>query len=71
MVWVGVAGFTLVVSAVSPNFNFGNTAHIRQSRPDYGLGFQVKFLKTFQVFPSSLGNGLQRGWDKKSDLLPL
>ena len=26
-------------------------AHIRQPRPDSGLGFQVKFLKTFQVFP--------------------
>jgi len=24
-----------------------NTAHVRQSRPDSGLGFQVKVLKTF------------------------
>ena len=32
-------------------------AHIRQSRPDYGLGFQVKVLRTFQVVPFSLGSG--------------
>jgi hypothetical protein len=32
-----------------------NLAHIRQSRPDSGLGFQVKVLQTFQVVPSSLG----------------
>ena len=25
------------------------SAHIRQSRPDFGLDFQVKFLRTFQV----------------------
>jgi len=33
-------------------------AHIRQSRPDSGLGFQVKVLKTFQVVPSSLESGV-------------
>ena len=27
-------------------------AHIRQSMPDCGLGFQVNVLKTFDVFPS-------------------
>jgi len=32
-------------------------AHIRQSRPDSGLGFRVKVLKIFQVVPSSLGSG--------------
>ena len=32
-------------------------AQIRQSRPDSGLGFQVKVLETFQDVPSSLGNG--------------
>ena len=32
-------------------------AHIRQSRPDSGLGFQVKVLKHFQVVLSSLGSG--------------
>jgi len=26
-------------------------AHIRQSRPDSGLGFQVKVLETFRFFP--------------------
>jgi hypothetical protein len=26
-------------------------AHIRQSRPDSGLGFQAKVLETFKVFP--------------------
>ena len=32
-------------------------AHIRQSRPNSGLGFQVKVLKTFLRVPSSLGSG--------------
>ena len=32
-------------------------AHIRQSRPDYGLGFEVDVLTAFQVFPFSLGSG--------------
>ena len=36
-------------------------AHIRQSRPDYGLCFQAKVLETFQVVPSSLGSGRTRG----------
>ena len=31
-----------------------NLARIRQSRPDYGLGFQVELLKTFKGLPSSL-----------------
>ena len=35
-----------------------NVAHITRTRPDYGLGFQAKVLKTFQVFPSSFA----RGW---------
>ena len=29
-------------------------AHIRQPRPDSGLGFQAKVLETFQGVPSSL-----------------
>ena len=33
-----------------------DVAHIRQSRPDSGLGFQVKVRKTFQVVPYSLGS---------------
>jgi len=32
-------------------------AHIRQSRPDSGLGFHVKVVETFNVVPSSLGSG--------------
>ena len=34
-----------------------NMAHVRQSRPDPGLGFQVKVVSTFEVVPSSLGSG--------------
>ena len=34
-----------------------NVAHIRQSRPDSGLGFQVKGSKPLYVAPSSLGSG--------------
>ena len=30
-----------------------NVAHIRQSRPNYGLGFEVKVLETFHVVLSS------------------
>jgi len=33
-----------------------NTAHTRQSRPDYGLGFQVKFLKNSRVVPFWIRN---------------
>ena len=32
-------------------------AQIRQSGPDYGLGLQIKVLKTFEGVPSSLGSG--------------
>ena len=35
-------------------------AHTRQSRPDSGLGFHVKVLKTFKAVPSSLGSGYGR-----------
>ena len=34
---------------------------IRQLRPDSGLGFQVKALKTLYGVPSSLGRGGNRG----------
>ena len=40
-----IRGFTRDCCQVDP-------AHIRQSRPDSGLGLQIKALKTFQVFPS-------------------
>ena len=32
-------------------------AHVRQSRPDSGLGFQIKMLATFEIVPNSLGSG--------------
>ena len=34
-----------------------DVAHIRQSRPEYGLGLKVKVRKIFQVVASSLGSG--------------
>ena len=34
-----------------------NMAHIRQSKPDAGLGCQVKVLQHSQHVPSSLGSG--------------
>jgi hypothetical protein len=34
-------------------------AHMRQSKPDSSLGFQVKVLATLQVVPSSLGSAGQ------------
>ena len=33
-------------------------AHIRPSKPDYGLGIQMKVLKTFQAVPVLLGSGV-------------
>ena len=42
-----------------------NVAHVRQSRPDSGLGFQVKVLNTLQGVPFSLGSG------QPQNLLPL
>ena len=40
-----------------------NSAHIRQSGPDSGLGFQVKGRETFKVFPlrSEAGIGSEAG----------
>jgi hypothetical protein len=35
-----------------------NMARIRQSRPDSGLGFQVKVLNTCKLVPSSLASGI-------------
>ena len=35
-----------------------NMAHVRQSGPDSGLGFQVKILELSRVAPSSLGSRL-------------
>ena len=39
-----------------------NMAHIRQSRPESGLGFQVNVLQLLQVVPSSLGSGCSDAW---------
>jgi len=42
--------------AATPGRCRANMAHVRQSRPYCGLGFQVKALDTLQVVPSSLGS---------------
>ena len=39
-----------------------NLARMRQSRPDHDLGFAVRFVKIYQVGPSSLGS--KRGEQK-------
>ena len=43
--------------ACIPDHSRANVAHIRQSRPDSGLGFQVQVLETYERVPSSLGKG--------------
>jgi len=35
-------------------------AHIRQSRPDSGLGLQIRVFKIFEGVPSSRGRGAER-----------
>ena len=45
-----------------------NTAHIRQSRQDSGLVFQVKVPKTFQVVPSSLGSGVPNTLEQSKEI---
>ena len=35
-----------------------NMAHMRQPRPDFGLGFQINVLPTFEAVPSLLGRSL-------------
>jgi len=47
------------VSREAPGLGFGvsTLAHMRQSRPDSGLGFQVKVLKIVHVVLSLLGSG--------------
>ena len=37
-----------------------NMAYVRQSRPDSGLGIQLKVIETSQGAPSLLGTGHQR-----------
>ena len=41
-------------------------AHIRQSRPDSGLGFQVKVLKTCYVALFSLRSGAREGGERRA-----
>jgi len=36
-----------------------NMAHTRQSRPYYGLGFQLKVLETMKVVLVSFGSGME------------
>ena len=49
-------------------------AHVRQSKLDASLRFQVRVLKTIQVVSSSLGSGLEHmsvlGRDLSSTLNP-
>ena len=56
-----------------PFHHRANMAHMGQSRPDSGLGLQVKFLKPFSGVPSSeessLGGGLSLAPDLASNLL--
>ena len=40
----------------SSNRSGANTAHVRQSRPDYGRNFRSKPLKRFRVFPLRPGS---------------
>ena len=42
-------------------------AHVRQSRPDSGLGFQIKVLKTLYVVPLLLEIGTAEGRDGSED----
>jgi len=44
-------------------------AHIRQSRPDTGLAFQVKVPINFQGVPSSLGSGSPTPYGHYPDIL--
>jgi hypothetical protein len=39
------------------NHCLANMAYVRQSEPDFGIGLQVKVLRTCQVGHSSLGSG--------------
>jgi len=43
-----------------------NMAHIRQSRPDPGLGVQVKLLTTLEVVLFSLGRGPEPSRQRRS-----
>jgi hypothetical protein len=45
-----------------------NLAHAGQSRPNFGVGVQVKVLAIFQVLTSSVrSEGSRRGWGGKKE----
>jgi len=46
-----------------------NVAHIRQSRPYSGLGFEANVLKQFSVVPSPLASGGRGGSRAKREHL--
>ena len=50
----------LVAVIPHPHRCRANLAHVSQSRPDSGLGFQVNVLEIVQVVPSSLGRASSR-----------
>ena len=47
----------------------GNVAHVRQSRPDSGPGFQGQALKPFELFPPNPPKLLDLEWGPDT-LLP-
>ena len=47
-------------SSLVPDRCRANMAHVRQSRPESSLGFQVTVLKPCEVVPSSLGSGRRK-----------
>ena len=49
----------LVTEREKSRYSLANMAHVRQSRPDFGLGFQANDFNTFEVVPFSLGSGLR------------
>ena len=49
-------GTSPFIAHVSGTFDSSCMARIRQSRPDSGLGFQLKVLKTFQLVLLSRGS---------------
>ena len=55
---VGEESTALLFQEGRGNYLFSiNLGHIRQQRPDSGLGLQIQILPTFSVVPSSLGRG--------------
>ena len=56
---INVGLYSDAVQVASPNCKTvkANVAHIRQSRPDSGVSFQMRVLKIFGISLSSLGSG--------------